>query len=73
MVNITKDEAFDELLDTIEKSLSTSEYEVYKLLVTGLSYVDIANMLGKNPKQIDNAIQRIKNKIKDILKTRENA
>lgn len=73
LVNITKDEAFDELLDTIEKSLSTSEYEVYKLLVTGLSYVDIANMLGKNPKQIDNAIQRIKNKIKDILKTRENA
>lgn len=73
LVNITKDEAFDELLETIEKSLSTSEYEVYKLLITGLSYIEIANILGKNPKQIDNAIQRIKNKIKDILKTRENA
>lgn len=73
LVNITKDEEFDELLETIEKSLSTSEYEVYKLLVSGLSYVEIAKILDKNPKQIDNAIQRIKNKIKDILKTRENA
>jgi len=73
LVNITKDEEFDELLDIIEKSLSTSEYEVYKLLISGLSYVEIAKILDKNPKQIDNAIQRIKNKIRDILKTRENA
>lgn len=73
LVNITKDEAFDELLETIEKSLSASEYEVYKLLINGLSYMEIADILNKNPKQVDNAIQRIKNKIKDILKTRENA
>lgn len=73
LVNITKDEEFDELLDTIEKSLSSSEYEVYKLLITGLSYLEIAKVLDKNPKQIDNAIQRIKNKIKVILKSRENA
>lgn len=73
LINITKDEEFDELLDTIEKSLSTSEYEVYKLLITGLSYLEIAKVLDKNPKQIDNAIQRIKNKIRVILKSRENA
>ncbi len=71
LVNITKDEEFDELLSFIEKSLSTSEYEVYKLLISGLSYHEIAKILGKQPKQIDNAIQRIKNKIKDILKMRE--
>ncbi len=69
--NITKDEEFDELLDFIEKSLSSSEYEVYKLLVSGLTYQDIAKVLGKSPKQIDNAIQRIKSKVKDILKSRE--
>ena len=73
LVNITKDEAFDELLKEIEKSLSVSEFEVYKLLVSGLNYLDIASVLGKNPKQVDNAIQRIKNKIKVIINKRENA
>ena len=71
LTNITKDEEFDELLEFIEKSLSSSEYEVYKLLISGLSYGEIAKVLGKSPKQIDNAIQRIKNKIKEILDSRE--
>ena len=73
LINIMKDEEFDELLKEIEKSLSESEYEVYKLLVSGLNYVKIAEVLSKNPKQIDNAIQRIKNKIKVILNRRESA
>ena len=73
LLNITKEEEFDELLNVIEKSLSASEYEVYKLLISGLSYIEIAKVLNKSPKQIDNAMQRIKNKIKVILKTRENA
>lgn len=71
LTNITKDEEFDELLEIIEKSLSSSEYEVYKLLISGLSYNEIAKVLGKTPKQIDNAIQRIKNKVKNILENRE--
>ena len=71
LTNITKDEEFDELLDFIEKSLSSSEYEVYKLMISGMDYNEIAKVLGKSPKQIDNAIQRIKNKVKDILKSRQ--
>lgn len=71
LTNITKDEEFDELLEFIEKSLSSSEYEVYKLLISGMSYGEIAKVLGKSPKQIDNAIQRIKNKVKEILNSRE--
>lgn len=71
LTNITKDEEFDELLEFIEKSLSSSEYEVYKLLIAGLSYNEIAKILEKSPKQIDNAIQRIKNKVKEILDNRE--
>lgn len=71
LTNITKDEEFDELVDFIEKTLSSSEYEVYKLLIAGMSYQDIAKILNKSPKQVDNAIQRIKSKIKDILKERE--
>ncbi len=71
LLNIAKDEAFDELISFIEKSLSSSEYEVYKLLISGMSYNEIAETLHKNPKQIDNAIQRLKGKIKEILKERE--
>lgn len=71
LVNITKDEEFDELLNSIEESLSSSEYEVYKLLISGLAYNEIAKVLGKTPKQIDNAIQRIKYKLKDILENRK--
>ncbi len=71
LTNIAKDEEFDELLEIIENALSSSEYEVYKLLISGLSYNEIAKILGKTPKQIDNAIQRFKSKIKDILDSRE--
>lgn len=70
--NITKEEAFDELLEDIKKALSSKEYEVYELLISGLDYTEIAKILHQNAKQIDNAIQRIKQKIKDILKIREN-
>ncbi len=71
LTNIAKDEEFDELLEIIKNALSSSEYEVYKLLISGLSYNEIAKVLGKSPKQIDNAIQRFKSKIKDILDSRE--
>lgn len=71
LFNITKEEAFDELVKTINEVLSESELEVYKLLITGANYNEIAKILNRNPKQIDNAIQRIKNKIKLILKNRD--
>ncbi len=71
LLNITKDETLDELISFIEKTLSTNEYEVYKLLISGMSYHEIAEILHKTPKQIDNAIQRLKGKIKEILKERE--
>ena len=51
----------------IKNELSSSEYEVFTLMVSGLSYIEIAEQLNKNPKQIDNAIQRIKIKIKKIV------
>lgn len=65
---ITKQEEYDELLESIRTTLSEQEYEVYNLMVHGLSYQDIALILNKTPKQIDNTMQRIKNKIRLILK-----
>lgn len=69
--NITNEETYKELLEKIKNELSSNEYEVFTLLITGLTYIEIANELNKNPKQVDNTIQRIRNKIKNILKRKE--
>lgn len=69
---ISKQEELDELLQKIKQNLSNNEYEVFNFLIHGLTYQDIALVLNKTPKQVDNAIQRLKNKIKSILKEKEN-
>ncbi len=51
----------------IRKELSPFEYEVYSLLINNLNYNEIATILEKDPKQIDNTIQRIRNKVKKII------
>ncbi len=48
----------------IEEALSPMEREVLNLTLVGLSYTQIAEILGKTPKQIDNALQRIRRKLK---------
>lgn len=68
--NITKEEGLKELVEKIKEVLSDSEYEVYSLLVSGLNYREIATLLDKEPKQIDNTIQRIKGKVRKILEER---
>ena len=65
--NMTNDESYIELIDKIKKELSNNEYEVFTLMVSGINYIEISEQLDKNPKQIDNAIQRIKSKIKKII------
>ena len=66
--NMVKEEHLKELIDNIHNSLSTSEREVYNLMINGLKYDEIAMILNKNLKQVDNAMQRIKLKISNILK-----
>ena len=65
--NMVKEEHLKELTDNIYKALSNSEKEVYDLMISGLKYDEIAIVLNKNLKQVDNAIQRIKIKISKIL------
>ena len=57
-------ENFELLKSTIIKILSPMETEVFTLLIQGYNYKDIADILGKSPKTVDNAIQRIKNKVR---------
>lgn len=52
----------------IDKNLSKLEKEVLELRLTGLSYSQIAILLEKQPKAIDNALQRMKTKLAGILR-----
>lgn len=68
LLGISVQEEIKELKEQIQSVLSQSEYEVYQYMEKGVSYQDIAIILKKTPKQIDNTIQRIKHKIKLIVK-----
>ncbi len=51
----------------IRGALSSLEYSVYRLFVDGYNYIDIANILGKSAKSVDNALSRAKSKVKELL------
>lgn len=51
----------------IETELSDFEKQVLDLYMTGMSYSQIARVLGREEKATDNALQRLKAKIKRIL------
>ncbi|MCI5677467.1 MAG: sigma-70 family RNA polymerase sigma factor [Candidatus Faecisoma sp.] len=55
------------LVEQINKDLTKLEQEVFHLKLKGYDYKEIAKRLNKSPKAIDNTIQRIKVKIKNIL------
>lgn len=70
LIKITEEEQYIELVTNIKESLTNFESEVYELMTSGMNYRDIAIILDKEPKQIDNTIQRIKMKIRKILNNR---
>ncbi|MGN0243427.1 MAG: sigma-70 family RNA polymerase sigma factor [Lachnospiraceae bacterium] len=49
------------------QKLSKMEQQVLQYYLDGMGYVDIARKLGKTPKSIDNAIQRIRAKLRQNL------
>ncbi len=53
--------------DAIRKELSEMENQVLVLYLNGNNYLEIAEQLDKTPKTIDNAIQRIRRKVKMVL------
>ena len=62
-----------DIQSAIEKKLSPFERHVVELYIDGCSYQQIAEKLGKTSKSIDNALQRIKKKIKpDTQSARHN-
>lgn len=60
-------EELDSLQNTMTEILSDLEIEVLTLYMEGRSYQQIADMLGRHAKSIDNALQRIKRKLEQHL------
>ncbi len=56
------------LEEAIDRELSALEKQVLDLYLTGMGYVQIARVLGRDEKSTDNALQRLKAKIRKISK-----
>lgn len=57
-------ENLEQLEEKIETELSPFEKQVLELHLTGMGYVEIAHVLGRDEKSTDNALQRIRKKLK---------
>jgi len=64
---IISNESVDYIQSKIGKVLSPFEFEVINSYLDGSTYVEMAEQLGKTPKSIDNALQRIKRKLEKYL------
>lgn len=61
-------ENVDRLEMLIERELSSFEKQVLDLYLTGMSYQQIAKVLGRDDKSTDNALQRIKHKLRKAIR-----
>ncbi len=60
-------EQFSDIGTKLSALLSAFERKVLSLYIQGKSYQEIGNVLDKEPKSIDNALQRIKHKIQKYV------
>ena len=65
-------EEMDKMHWQLNKILSAFELKVLSLYLSGESYVKIANILKKDTKSVDNALQRIKRKVEKYLSKEKN-
>ena len=61
-------EKIAEINTSINEKLSDFERRVLKLYIEGYNYIEISKKLAKDPKSIDNALNRIKIKLKYLKK-----
>lgn len=60
-------ESVEQLAKKMEQELSSFEKQVLDLYITGMSYSQIAKVLGRDEKSTDNALQRLKSKVKKMI------
>lgn len=63
----------DNIEAKILKALSKMEKQVLIYHLRGFRYTEIAKVMNKDDKSIDNALQRIKKKVSNVLKERQNS
>lgn len=64
--NLEKIDTLTYINNEVKNILSGTELDVYYLMIEGFNYNEIARILNKTPKQIDNTIQRIRSKLKKL-------
>ena len=67
---LIEDEGIKELIKKINEELSEMEREVFALYLQGLSNAEIRDRLDLSAKATDNALQRIRNKIRKFAEER---
>lgn len=60
-------EQTEDLILSIKSTLTEFELQVFELMLSYFKYGEIAEVLDKDKKQVDNAIQRIKNKVREQI------
>jgi RNA polymerase sporulation-specific sigma factor len=65
---VIEQERISELYSKISSALSRQEWQVFQLFLTGMSYNQIALKSGLSVKTVDNAMQRVRRKLKALLR-----
>ncbi len=60
-------ERLEQVEQAIETELSSLERQVIELRMTGMGYDEISRVLGRDSKSVDNALQRIKSKLRKYI------
>ena len=63
---VIEQEVWEEYKKRLAQKLSRMENQVLQYYLDGTHYIQIAEMMGKSPKSIDNALQRIRQKIRQM-------
>ena len=63
---VIEQEVWEEYKERLAQKLSRMENQVLQYYLDGNHYIQIAEMMGKSPKSIDNALQRIRQKIRQM-------
>ena len=67
---VIEEEESEALFRSIRETLSRYEYDVFSHYIKGKSSAEIAELLEKSIKSVDNAIARIRKKLKNLLQDR---
>lgn len=65
---LIEQENLERIETSILKELSELEKQVFELHLTGMNYMEIAKVLGRDEKSTDNALQRMKTKVRKLLR-----